>query len=402
MKNIELVNEKSKCCGCGLCAQKCPKSAIEMKEDEYGFVYPYINKEKCINCGICKKVCEYNKERKERIYKPKAYVAVSSNEEVLKTTASGGIFTSIAKAFIEKGGIVFGCALLKERENFVIKHIKAEKINDLENIKGSKYVQSDITSVYEEIKEEIKKGNKVLFSGTPCQVAAIKEFTNDNENLYTIDIICHGVPSSKMFNDYIKYISNKKNITITDFKFRNKAKGWGLNYSISYKDSNNKEKTIIKPSFKSSYYQMFLDSYTYRENCYSCVYANNKRIGDITIGDYWGIEKEHNELIVKSIKKKKKGVSCMIVNSQKGEKIINNSVSEIKSFASRFEKITRHNQQLNNPSNEPKERKYILKEYIDKGYIGINSYYERINLIKNITKEIIYKLPKNIVRLIKK
>lgn len=391
MDNLELVNKKVDCCGCGHCSIKCPKNAIEMKEDEYGYVYPYIHKDICINCGVCKRVCQYNKQRKKCDFDKSAYVAVSKDEQILTTTASGGVFTSIAKSFIEKGGIVYGCALLNEKEKFIVKHIKLETIDELEKIKGSKYVQSDITSVYEEIKEELKKGNKVLFSGTPCQVAAIKEYTND-DNLFTIDIICHGVPNNKMLNDYINYIENKEKIRIKDFKFRDKSKGWGLNYSYTYKDSDNhKYKKKVKPSFESSYYQLFLDSYTYRDNCYSCKYANENRVGDMTIGDYWGIEIEHKELINKNIYPKK-GVSCVILNSPKGELMFEKYTNDVNSYESKFEKIKIHNHQLNNPSFKPKDRQELLEVYKNYGFSAVEKFYDRKNFIKNSIKRVLYKL----------
>ena len=151
MDNI--VNEKDKCCGCGLCAIKCPKNAIEMREDEFGFVYPYINQDKCINCGICKKVCAYNNDSVENKFEKKVYGAVSKDDKILNSTASGGVFTSIATEFIKQNGVVFGCSLEKENNKFIVKHIKVDNLDDLEKLKGSKYVQSDITNIFKEIKQ---------------------------------------------------------------------------------------------------------------------------------------------------------------------------------------------------------------------------------------------------------
>ena len=393
MDNI--VNEKDKCCGCGLCAIKCPKNAIEMREDEFGFVYPYINQDKCINCGICKKVCAYNNDSVENKFEKKVYGAVSKDDKILNSTASGGVFTSIATEFIKQNGVVFGCSLEKENNKFIVKHIKVDNLDDLEKLKGSKYVQSDITNIFKEIKDCLKDNKKVLFSGTPCQVAAIKKFTNNPDNLFTIDIICHGVPSNKMFNDYIEYENKKKNIIIEDFKFRDKSKGWGLNYSYIFGN-----KKIVKPSFKSSYYQLFLDSKIYRENCYSCPYANENRISDITIGDYWGIEKEHPELTNKI--DFLKGVSCIIVNTEKGLKMIDSYNQNLTKYNSNFEKVKMHNNQLNKPSHINNDRNIILDKYKKYGFKEVNNYYWKKSLIKIAIKNIYYKITNNIKERIKK
>ena len=387
----ELVNKKDKCCGCGLCAIKCPKNAILIKEDEYGFKYPYINKDKCINCGICKRMCEYNEEEKNtNDYCTKAYAAYSKNESILNSTASGGVFTTIAKDFVEKGGIVFGCSLEKENNEFVAKHIKITETCNLEKIKGSKYIQSDISNLFNEIKNELHSNKKVLFSGTPCQVAAVKAYTKNDDNLFTMDIICHGVPNNKMFNDYINFLNEKNNIQIKDFKFRDKKKGWGLYYRYYYYDvskQNNYQKVL--PAFKSSYYQLFLDSFIYRENCYNCPYANKNRIGDITIGDYWGIEKEHPKLISDKKIRVEKGVSCIIVNSDKGEKLIKYFSNNIQMYCSEFDKIKKHNYQLEGPSMMRNERNKILDIYKKQGFESVDNYYNKKNRIKNIIKSII-------------
>lgn len=394
MEKEKLVNDKIKCCGCGLCSFKCPKHAITMKEDEYGFIYPYIDKTKCINCGICKKVCQYDKKNNEISYNIKTYAAFSNDSKILNSTASGGIFTSIAKSFIEDNGVVFGCSLIKENNDFIVKHIKVDKIKDLEKLKGSKYVQSDITNIYEEILKELKEGKKVLFSGTPCQVASIKSIVNSS-CLYTIDIICHGVPSNKMFNDYINFLNETKNIRIYNYKFRDKKKGWGLYYCYYYYDlKKEKYSYVCEPAFKSSYYQMFLDSYTYRENCYNCPYANDRRVGDITIGDYWGIVIEHPELISSDGIKPEKGVSCIIVNSIKGEYLLNYYNNNFVIYYSDYNKVKKHNHQLNHSSRKPIYSEIFMNKYKDKGYSSIDKCYKVNNYFKNILKEIWYILKK--------
>ena len=391
MDNI--VNEKDKCCGCGLCAIKCPKNAIEMREDEFGFIYPYINQDKCINCGICKKVCAYNNDPVENKFEKKVYGAVSKDDKILNSTASGGVFTSIATEFIKQNGVVFGCSLEKDNNKFIVKHIKVDNLDDLEKLKGSKYVQSDITNIFKEIKDCLKDNKKVLFSGTPCQVAAIKKFTNNPDNLFTIDIICHGVPSNKMFNDYIEYENKKKNIIIEDFKFRDKSKGWGMFYHYDYidkKDNSNKRK--IKPAYESSYFQMFLDSYTYRDNCYSCPYANDIRNSDITLGDFWGVEKEHFDYLSSNDLNVKRGISCIVVNSAKGNYIFS-QMNDLLLFESTILKVKKHNGQLCYPSFKPFDRVIIFNNYKLNGYCEINKYYRKKNRFKRVLRGIWNNIP---------
>ena len=404
MSQYEFVNSsKDKCSGCGLCAIKCPKNAIKMDTDDNGFVYARIDKSKCINCNICKKICPYINKETTNSFNKKSYVAVSNNDILLSTVASGGVFTSLAQTFIESGGLVCGSILNNNNGKFEVKHILCSSIKDLELIKGSKYVQSSIFDVYKEIYEALKKNKNVLFSGTPCQVASIKKYTGNPDNLYTIDIICHGVPSIKLFNDYIKFENNQKNIIIKDYKFRDKRKGWGLYYYYYYYD--NKTKKMVsktKPAFKSSYYQLFLDSYTYRDNCYSCPFATNERVGDITIGDYWGVEKEHPEIIKTKEVEAYKGISCLIVNSTKGEKLINDYGNNLKLFESTFSKIAIHNQQLNHPCQKKKEREQLLKQYKNDGYKTIDSFYRKKYIKKNIIKSMWYKIPYKLRKIIKK
>ena len=392
---ISLAENKKDCCGCSACYNLCPQKAIEMIEDENGYIYPKINKDKCIECGLCKKRCIYHSNDKN-LYEPiKTYAAISKDNEIIKKSSSGGIFASVAKRIIKEGGTVYGATLEKENGYFKIKHIRIDKEEDLYKLQGSKYVQSDVSQIYDPIKSDLINRKKVLFSGTPCQVDALRNYLKkEYENLLTIDIICHGVPNNKMFNEYIKILEHKEKKEIIDFNFRDKTKKNSLSYSYSYsyyKGGNLKKK--IKPSFKSSYYQLFLDSVIYRESCYNCPYATKQRVGDITIGDYWKIEEEHPEFIRKQNIDTRKGVSCIIVNTNKGQNMMLDLLEDIITLESRFDKIERHNAQLNHPSTIKKERKEILNLYNMKGYEGVNKYYFRKNSIKNIIKEFWYKLP---------
>lgn len=397
---MKLVNNKDKCCGCGLCALKCPKKAIEMKEDKYGFVYPYIDEDKCINCGICKKVCNYKKNIQSDFNK-ETFVVVAKDDETLKTTASGGAFTAIASSFIENGGVVFGCSLEQENEKFKVMHIKVDNVKDLDKLKGSKYVQSDINNIYMQIMDELNNGKKVLFSGTPCQVSAIKAFTKNHEHLYTVGLICHGGSSNKMFNDFIDFLNKKNGIKIINFIFRDKTKGWGLFAKITYK-KNKKVNTKIIPCIYLSYYQMFIDSLTYRDNCYTCPFASENRVEDITLGDYWGIEYVHPEYLQNKLIDSKKGVSCLIVNSYKGKNLLDNCNRKMNILSSTFDKAKSYNKNLYEPSIINSKRKEILDIYSTKDYFAVNKWYKKNNMKKIFIRSIWFKLPYVLKVLIKR
>ena len=407
---IVLYTNKSKCAGCSACMNICPKGAISMEQDEYGFIYPKIDEKKCIKCGTCKKVCAYQEDVKEN-KAIKTYAATSKDEKILSKAASGGMFGSIATNFINNKGVVYGCSLEKEEDLLVPKHIRIEKVEELEKIQGSKYVKSQIGTIYKEVKKDLINNIKVLFSGTPCQIDALNSFLKtsncDNKNLYTIDIICHGTPSTKFFQDYIKNEEKKINGKILDIKFRDKSEnGYGLHGSITYKkikekenikneNKNENENKIIKKNLYtrlSSYYRMFLKGDIYRENCYTCKYANTYRIGDITIGDYWGIQEEHPNYLTTNGGKldEKKGISCIILNSEKGKELLDKYGDNIIKEKSTIEQVAKHNKQLREPSKKTKERTEILNKYVEQGYEGVDKYFSKQLGLKKYLYKVYY------------
>ncbi len=400
---ISVYDNKKDCCGCACCVNICPKRAIHMEEDEYGFKYPVIDKAKCVNCGLCKKCCKYQTNNKEMYECQKVYVSVTQDTELIRKSASGGIFANIARNFIRDNGIIYGSAMNYKNDKLIVEHIRIDKENELIKLQGSKYVQSNIEESFKSIQNDLKENKKVLFSGTPCQIEAIKEYLKkDNiENLFCIDIICHGVPSNKMFNEYITLIEKKYKGKVVDFKFRDKSRNWGLNGCAYIKRKGRIIKKII-PSYDSSYYQLFLDSELYRDNCYECPYACKKRVGDITIGDYWKVENEHQELIKLKKIDINNGVSCILVNNDKGNFLINKYGENLKLFESNFEKVSKHNEQLVKASELKASRKCILERYKTNGYKSVDMYYRYKNLKKIMIKKCWYKLPLKVRSKLKK
>lgn len=400
-----LYGEKNNCCGCGACVNICPKNAISLFEDESGFLYPKIDKEKCINCGLCKKNCAY--QNNENLQKSiKTYAAMCSDDNILINSASGGVFAALAREFINDEGIVYGCSLEKEEENLVPKIIRIDNVDDIQKIQGSKYVKSLMLDTYINIKSDLKNGKKVLFSGLPCQISALKRFLQsiNTDNLFTIDIICHGTPSIKFFNDYLKLLEKKLQAKIYDFKFRDKSEGWGLKGKVYYYNKYGKPKNKLIMSNLSSYYSLFLKSEIYQESCYSCKYARQDRTGDMTIGDFWGIEKTYPNYLMRNGGEldNKKGISCILVNTEQGKKLVDNYSRLLLKKSSTLENIILDNEQLNKPSKMSSNRDYILKVYRQEGYEAVERYFiSRLGKKRNILF-IWDRLPRNMQLIIKR
>lgn len=344
-----MICEKKDCTGCFACVNVCPKECISMKEDEFGNVYPEINQNICIQCNLCSKVCPANYPvEKKSAHKVYASWVLDSKKRLLST--SGGLATLFSEKVIEQNGVVYGAAF----DQGEFKHIRVTQKQNLSKIRGSKYVHSYINGVYKLVKQDLLCEKKVLFIGTPCQVAGLISYLNltrqSIDKLYTIDIICHGVPSQKLLNNEIGG---------TDFDsitFRDKE-GFNLNL---YR----KGKCIKKiPYYESLYYLGFLDSLTYRENCYRCPYAESTRVGDITLGDFWGLGE-----LKSSIKEENKGISLMMINTDKGQYILEKISSFIFLEERSLKEAVEGNSQLQHPSEPHKNRSMFLENYKKIGY----------------------------------
>lgn len=394
MQNISKVS-KEKCCGCGAC-ESCPTQAIKLKEDVYGFRYPFAEEEKCVDCGTCLNVCPALKEP-DNCKEQDAYAARSCDKEVLKASASGGLSYAIGKWMIEKGGVVCGAAW---QEDLSVKHIIVDNVKDLNKLQGSKYVQSQCDGIYKQIVELLKNNRPVLFTGTPCQVAAVKACAGKKaEHLYTIDLICHGVPNQKMFREYLNIVGKKHSGQVASFSFRNKEKGWG---TIGKVDIKTEKKMFSLPIYKTeqSYYYYYLQGFLSRLSCYQCNFANRNRVGDITLGDYWGIEIVHPEL-----RNTSQGISLMICNTEKGQGIVN-QLEHIELVNTDLDKACKYNGQLISPQAYDEKREELMQLYADGGYesieerfnsnIGSRRYTDRIKRV--VPKWVIRKLKQGLAR----
>ena len=363
---VNISEIKNNCCGCHSCEQVCPVNAITFEETEEGFFYPVVDNQKCVSCGLCLKKCAVNEPQYEK-YSQKGYAAYFNNTELLRKSSSGGMFSALATEVLENGGCVCGCA---EEIPGKVSHRIINTLEDLRLLQGSKYVESDMSGVYSAVNEQLKSGNTILFSGTPCQVAGVKKFTGNPENLITVDIICHGVPSRKLYNSYLGWFGENKGGKVKEYSFRSKEKhDWSLTYRAVV-EKKNSEKVYEAIGSLDPYYHHFLRAYNYRESCYVCKYAKPERCGDITLGDFWGIENVAPDFYNSD------GVSAVLVNSLKGEKLWDDSGDKIISKEVDVKDIVKHNGQLNNPSQRCSERDCIYEEFNEQGFSFIAKKYK--------------------------
>ncbi len=304
MGNISVI--QNRCVGCRSCEQVCPRQCIKILPTEEGFLYPLIKEENCSHCGLCLNACptERTKEHRNKPHNVRAFI--NRNLDEIMRSASGGAADVASSIVLQQGGVVYGAAY---DENLMVKHIEVTNKADKQKLQSSKYVQSDTSDCYTKAKKRLYAGKLVLFTGTPCQIAGLYAFLGgDKPNLYTIDLICHGVPSPKLFQKYLEYQNQKMNEKIFYFDFRSKDKrGWGTQYLLK-----TKTKTKTKALSLDRYGKHFMAGDCYRECCYQCEYANTDRIGDVTVGDFWGIAESHPEFY------SSKGVSSVFVNTEKG------------------------------------------------------------------------------------
>lgn len=396
-KTSPRLADKENCSGCSVCMDACPVRAIQMQANDTGFSYPKIDTQKCIGCNQCANVCPSYSTEELNVTKI-AYAMRARDKQTLKESSSGGVFAVLAQKVISKGGVVVGCAMSRKDNTLISQHILVRELEDLYKLQGSKYVQSNTEHIYEMVRRELNEGHLVLFSGTPCQVEALKRFIKmeHHPNLITVDLICHGVPSVNFFQGYIRMLEKKWNGTILDFRFRDKTEAFssgknpGFIASVSYLNAEGAfhEKTIS--ASKSSYYNLFLSGNTYRDSCYQCKFACKKRAGDITIGDYWGIEKEHPSCLIEnggSINPAQ-GVSCVLVNTEKGQQWIEKTIDLVDMELSSIDCIANWNRQLERPQNEGKHRKQIFKFYRKYGYIGVEKWFVVYRLRYRVSRKL--------------
>lgn len=314
---MSYILKNDKCTGCAACANVCPKNCIKMLADSEGFFYPEIDKKRCIGCDLCKSVCSvYNKSLKNTDRKKQAYACFSKSENIVKKSSSGGLFFEISKKVIDNNGYVCGA---EYDDDFSVRHVMTNKKEFLNRLMKSKYIQSSVNGIYDEIKKALINERQVLFMGTPCQVKGLKLFLKkDYNNLICGEVVCHGVPSYKVLKKYTDYVSNNSQLKYIDF--RDKENGW-RNYSVKMKFENDIEYNISNS--ECLFLIGFINNLYLRKSCYQCECKLNSTYADFTLGDLWGADK-----IVPNIDNNK-GISLFISNSDKGDAILKSLSDDI-------------------------------------------------------------------------
>ncbi len=348
------IKDSADCCGCTACASICAHDAITMKPDALGFLYPEVDKGKCVDCGLCEKVCAFNDhyDTSLNLDKPLAYAARHKDMNEIETSRSGAAFIAISDHILEQGGVVYGAGYT---DHFRVVHKRAANKEERNEFKGSKYVQSDMTGVFRQVKQDLSDGLTVLFSGTPCQTSGLNSYVGKRlrENLFLVDVVCHGVPSPYMWRDYVAYLEKKQGSPIVWVNFRDKQKyGWADHHeTFRFKMGGG----IMSFTF------LFYKHIMFRKSCGKCHFTNTKRPSDITIADFWGWEKTDPTFNADD-----KGCSLVLINTEKGRKLFESVKERLNTIPANLEDCMQPN--LRHPSVIDPRRDQFEREYAQKGF----------------------------------
>lgn len=378
METNRIISDKNECSGCSACFSACPENAITMKSDAEGFLYPSINSKRCINCGLCERIC--GKLGAETIKNSRAYAACAKDSEIRKSSSSGGIFSLLADNVLQKGGTIYGAAF---DEDFAVRHIAVEDINELERLRGSKYVQSSLGSVFMDVKSRLALGKEVLFSGTPCQVAGLKCFLGfEHPGLTTVDVVCHGVPSPRVWKAYVDIMKTGADAPVKRISFRAKNSSW-KRYAVSFSYEN--DTAYLRYHGDDPYMRGFLKDLYLRPSCYNCRFKSNNRTSDITLADFWGIEKVLPEMDDDG------GTSLVITNTQKGETLLSEMIDRMLIKEVPIDVVQHYNKAICLSAKVHPRREEFFSGFKDTPA-------DLLNLISKYTKDTLSRRCKNLLR----
>jgi coenzyme F420-reducing hydrogenase beta subunit len=358
---LTVFDKEESCCGCTACKSICPTQAISMKSSEEGFLYPKIHQESCIECGLCRKVCAFQNgyNTSNNFDKPEVYAIKHKSDEVRIKSSSGGIFTAISDYMLSRKGIIYGVTF---DEKFHVIHKREETVEGRNKFRGSKYVQSDLNEVFIQIREDLNNDRNVLFTGTGCQVAGLNSYLEqskvDTEKLLTVDMICHGVPSPRIFGDYISYLEKKNKSKVKQYYFRSKVNGWGHTEEVVFENGMHDHSSELSQVYK----KLFYSDLCLRPACHQCEYTNFLRPADITMADYWGIENYFPEF------KDALGVSAVLINTRKGKASFVQLTGNIDVISSNIYDCAAKQMNLYAPTHMKLRRPEFWNDYIQHGF----------------------------------
>lgn len=344
---IDKLDEKY-CTGCFACMQKCPKGCITVGKDKDGFLRPEIDRDKCIGCDLCEKVCP---QINAPVFNDCIAAYAMKSKEFIVNSTTAGIFAISASHILMNNGVVFGVRLTEKNK---AETVYITQTDDLKYLQGSKYVQSYTGNCYKEAEAFLKDGRTVLFSGTPCQIAGLKQYLNkEYDNLYTIDLVCHGVPSQELFDSFWNYMEKKNNQKLSEWRFRAKeVEGWTQVDHLIFE-----KKHQYQNEYSNPYTYHFLKGSILRESCYNCQFSQKKRVGDITLGDYWGIQQFHPNFM------SDEGVSLVLANTNQGTRLLDEIKDKVIMINSELKNMQLRNKGLVCKAERPPERDKIYEDY---------------------------------------
>ena len=346
------VKDKRNCCGCGACANACPVRCVTMREDGKGFLYPSTDSAKCVHCGLCEKVCfSLGKAAVPTGQVIRAFGCYTRDEETRRNSSSGGIFCELARRTIARGGCVFGVAMAADCKSAVFS--RAETESELQKLMTSKYLQAVTGDVFQEVESVLKTGREVLFSGTPCHINALQFYlrrsspppraamlpdgVSEYDNLLCVDVICHGTPSPKVWRAYVEEFERARNAALVSVSFRCKEESWRkFGMSLQDRGTHGSDDKLFIPADRDPYMKLFLSNYTLRLSCYACA-SKTFRLSDITLGDFWGVEKVLPKL------DDAKGTTLALIRTEKGQRIFDSIRSSLQCSQTSYQDAIRDN-----------------------------------------------------------
>lgn len=369
-----MLKDMSKCLGCSACASVCALKAIRMEPNSRGFAVPVIDSDRCRDCGMCSAACPVLQENEKPAYAEKeCIVAQNKNKEILMKSQSGGLFPAIAQTILEKGGVVYGAAL---ENNIRVRHVRVDSVEALSALQGSKYIQSDVDGVFGDVLKDLKNGIPVLFTGTPCQCDGLKQFMKakraDTEKLYLVDLICHGIPSPKLWRDYIAYLEKKHKAPVRKASFRDKTFGWASHYETFEFDGKKETAEVFKILYNTNA--------CLRSSCYGCRYSSLKRVGDITIGDAWSTDRS------KQYRPDSGGLSLVLLNTAKGRQLFDDLSDKVQFERKPLNEFMQPN--LQHPTETIENVDSFWKDYDRFGFGYIRFVFGSRGLVNRIVKKL--------------
>lgn len=376
----EVFLSKNECCGCTACAVSCPFGAITMVRDGEGFLYPQIDGSHCTDCGICRKVCTFKNAPTEKPAAQAVYAAKHKSDMVRLTSTSGGVFTALSDAVLEHGGAVYGAAY---SDGMRVRHERATLKEQRDAFRGSKYAQSDLNTMFSSVKQDLADGKTVLFSGTPCQTGGLRSFLKgEPQNLILCDMICYGVPSPVIWEEHVRFLEKKHKSRLVSYTFRSKKYGWNKPVEEgTYQNGRVDSKSLVSQIFMRLFYQRRI----LRPSCHVCPYTCARRPSDITIADFWGIEKAMPDF------HDRHGVSLVLVNTDKGQTLLDSASRDIELKTGDIETCMRHN--LQKPTAAAPDREQFWEDFKNASYVFVLKKYANYN-VKGYLKWTIKKLLK--------